>query len=128
MNRSIPVCFASLGTIVAGGCGAGAANAPASLASAPRCDVPLWRSEYMIHAVLREVIRSGVPVGGAGIVRIDETAPNTYAVFVPHEERTDVLTYVLDIDDRCKVKIVRRMEATLDAKDSANSTVELDER
>lgn len=116
MGRCILVSVMLLESIAAAACGAGAANSPTTLRN-QHCEVPLWRTDHIIRAILDNLVAGDAAIGGIGIARIERTAPETYAVFLPQEERTDVVTYVVDIDETCTVKILKRIESTLDAED-----------
>lgn len=103
-------------------CGHGATCKTDTAETPPHsCEYPLWRSDYIYRAILDDLIKTYDWVGGGGIDRIQETAVDTYAVYLPQEERVDVITYVVAVDDRCKVRIVRRSESVLDTEAQPSS-------
>jgi hypothetical protein len=110
----------SLGAFAASACGVGTVSAPTAQLRNQRCDVPLWRSEHAIRAILKDLVEADTALGGGGIGRIEETAPKTYAVYLPQNERTDVVTYVVEVDVSCNVRIVSRTESTVDAGGARN--------
>jgi hypothetical protein len=70
----------------------------------------LNRSRCMIEAVLQDIKATYPLTGGGGISNLRLVATDTYAVSIAQEERLDVITYTLELDDRGQVVIRKRVE------------------
>jgi hypothetical protein len=66
----------------------------------------------MIATVLRDVRETYLLTGGGGISALRGVATDTYAVSIAQEERLDVITYVLQLDDHGEAVIKQRTEST----------------
>jgi hypothetical protein len=89
------------------------AAADRDAAALPECaQSALKRSRCMIDAVLRDLKTSYPLTGGGGISDLSLVATDTYAVSIAQEERIDVITYTLALDDRGQVLIQKRSEST----------------
>ena len=73
---------------------------------------PVGRSRCMIAKVLRDVSETYLLPGGGGISAVRAVARDTYAVSIAQEERVDVITYTLALDDRGEAVIKRRTESS----------------
>jgi hypothetical protein len=63
------------------------------------------QSQKYIRAILDDLSDSYTHVGGGGITKIELKATNTFEVSISQEERIDLITYELDMDDSCEVRI-----------------------
>lgn len=72
----------------------------------------LGRSRCMIAKVLRDVRETYLIPGGGGISAVRAVANDTYAVSIAQEERLDVITYVLELDERGEATVKQRTEST----------------
>ena len=72
----------------------------------------LEQSREMIRTTLDNVLQTYTQVGGGGISSIRLAATRTYVVSIAQAERIDEITYELDVDASCKVRILRREESS----------------
>ena len=70
----------------------------------------------MIEAVLKDLKATYPLTGGGGISDLRLVATDTYAASIAQEERIDVITYTLGLDDRGLVVIQKRTESTKSAR------------
>lgn len=68
----------------------------------------LKKSQEMIRFILNDLTESYPHVGGGGITGIKLSATNTYVVSISQEERIDQITYELEVDQSCKISILKR--------------------
>jgi len=68
----------------------------------------LKKSQELIRFILNDMSETYIEVGGGGITAIKLTATNTFVVSVSQEERIDQITYELDVDGNCNIKILKR--------------------
>ena len=80
-------------------------------ASKPCGATEIERSACMIELILADLRANYREVGGGGITRIEAGAGMSYAVSLPQEERTDVLTYEFEFRGGAVV-MKRRTEST----------------
>lgn len=84
-----------------------------AMASNSDCtDNPVARSRCIIEAILDDVDKTYTQTGGGGISHIDQDATWTYTVSINQEERTDLITYTVEMSDDGKVTITDRKTAT----------------
>jgi hypothetical protein len=73
----------------------------------------LSKSSEFIKFILDDLSKSYSAVGGGGIRGIKLIATNTYEVSISQEERIDQITYELEMDEDCKIKIIHRKETAV---------------
>ncbi|WP_075186192.1 hypothetical protein [Teredinibacter haidensis] len=71
------------------------------------------KSQSLIDFVLKDILANYTHSGGGGITSIKETLTNTYEVSIAQEERVDVLTYELAIDERCTATLLKKTGSTV---------------
>jgi hypothetical protein len=71
------------------------------------------KSQSLINFMLKDILANYAHTGGGGITSIKETLTHTYEVSIAQEERVDVLTYELAIDEGCTVKLLKKSESTV---------------
>ena len=69
---------------------------------------PVKKSEHMIRFVLDDLSTSYSHEGGGGISEIKQIATNTFRVSIAQEERIDQITYELELNEACEVKILNK--------------------
>jgi hypothetical protein len=70
------------------------------------------KSICVYEAILNDVRENYTFAGGGGISAIRQTMTTTYEVTIAQEERADVWTYEIAVDDAGAVKILNRTEGT----------------
>ena len=68
----------------------------------------IFRTKSLIDFMLKDILLNYDHIGGGGITSIKELRTNTYEVSIAQEERDDVLTYELAIDDGCVVTLLKK--------------------
>ncbi len=71
------------------------------------------KSQSLINFMLKDILANYTHTGGGGITSIKETVTNTFDVSIAQEERMDVLTYELAIDEGCTVTLLNKSESTV---------------
>ena len=71
------------------------------------------RSQKLINFIFADINTTYSQTGGGGITAIKETATNVFNVSISQEERIDVLTYHLDVDEECNIKLIKTEESTI---------------
>lgn len=71
------------------------------------------KSQILINFILKDLLANYTHTGGGGITSIKETVTNTFDVSIAQEERMDVLTYELAIDEGCTVRLLNKSESTV---------------
>lgn len=71
------------------------------------------RSRSLIEAVLNDVAAAYSQEAGGGITDIRQAASDTYRVSIAQEERVDLITYSLAIDNSCHVSILTKEVGSL---------------
>ncbi len=66
------------------------------------------RSILMLRTVLNDIETHYSQTGGGGISQIKQTATDTYRVSIAQEERIDQISYVLSINEACKISIDKK--------------------
>jgi hypothetical protein len=61
----------------------------------------------MMRVILDDVVASNIWGDTGGITEIKETGNRVFVVRLPQEERVDLRTYELAVDDDCQAHIVR---------------------
>jgi hypothetical protein len=68
----------------------------------------LSQSQDFIRAILDDISANYTHVGGGGITKIKLIATNTFEVSISQEERIDLMTYKVEVNDSCEVKIINK--------------------
>lgn len=71
------------------------------------------KSQSLINFILEDILATYAHSGGGGITSIKQTVTHTYEVSIAQEERMDVLTYELAIDEDCAVTLLKKSESTV---------------
>ncbi len=86
-----------------------AATGKDKMNSKKTCDLtPVQRSQEMLRTILDDISKTYTLPGGGGISKIRLDATNVYVVSISQEERTDEITYELEINQDCKAVVVKR--------------------
>ena len=71
------------------------------------------KSQNLIDFMLKDILATYKHTGGGGITSLKEIATHIYEVSIAQEERVDVLTYELAIDNTCTVTLLKKSESTV---------------
>lgn len=72
-------------------------------------------SKKMIDFILQDLEKSYDHLGGGGISEIKQTYTNVYEVSILQEERVDVFTYEMNINEQCDVSIESKRASAITA-------------
>lgn len=73
----------------------------------------ILKSQSLINFILNDMLANYTHAGGGGITSIKETVTNSFDVSIAQEERMDILTYELAIDEVCTVTLLKKSESTV---------------
>lgn len=96
------------GLLICSACSLADSKETETMASNESCATPVSRSRAMIEAVLNDIADTYSPHGGGGITEIKQTATDTLRVSIAQEERVDLITYSLAIDESCNVSTLEK--------------------
>jgi hypothetical protein len=76
------------------------------------CKSALGKSTAIIHTLLADLNKNYRHTAGGGITEIKQSASDSFIVSIAQEERIDQFHYQIKIDQKCRVKILRKTEST----------------